>query len=417
VCSALDQCHVPGVCDSATGICTNPNKADGSGCNDGSACTQTDTCQSGSCTGGNLVVCQALDQCHDAGVCNPANGTCSNPAKQNGSGCNDGNACTQTDTCQSGSCTGGNAVVCQPQDACHDAGTCNTQTGICSNPAKPAGFCNDSNVCTTDSCNPQTGCVHTAISCNDGNACTTDSCDPQAGCQHGTVTCDDGSFCTHDSCDPASGCKFVFDPALDERCTETHACRSPGYWGTHAGDPGNVAQAAIDEAGSCLEVCGEVITNTTVSSANSALEAICVSPRGDLRLQLGRQLTAMALNCAINGFGRDCSGHVRLGELFAACNDACTQKTGDVGECVAAVDCFNNGGDYDFQSGLCVTDTIANCHLRSLPSPYDGGVPASSAQTCSAVRKNACTILPPGELSGCTATGLELDPTVETCTP
>jgi hypothetical protein len=142
-----------------------------------------------------------------------------------------------------------------------------------------------------------------------------------------------------------------------------------------------------------------------------------VSPRGDLRLQLGRQLTAMALNCAINGFGRDCSGHVRLGELFAACNDACTQRTGDVGECVAAVDCFNNGGDYDFQSGLCVTDTIANCHLRSLPSPYHGGVPASSAQTCSAVRKNACTILPPGELSGCTATGLELDPTVETCTP
>ena len=108
------------------------------------------------------MTCTALDQCHAAGTCNPATGACSNPAKPNGTrlqrrqrlhadrhlpgrrlhrvepgdvhgarpvprrrhlqpgdghvlepgqapngtACNDGNACTQTDTCQAGVCTG-----------------------------------------------------------------------------------------------------------------------------------------------------------------------------------------------------------------------------------------------------------------------------------------------------------------------
>jgi hypothetical protein len=417
VCTALDQCHVPGVCDTDSGICSNPNKTDGSGCNDGSACSQTDTCQAGVCTGGNPVVCTALDQCHVPGSCNPANGTCSNPNKSDGSSCSDGNACTLTDTCQAGSCAGGNPKVCTPSDACHDAGVCAPATGACSNPSKPAGFCDDHSVCTTDSCNPQTGCVHQAISCNDGNACTTDSCDATAGCQHGAITCTDGSFCTHDSCDPSSGCKYVFDPDLNERCTETHACRSAGFWGTHAGNPYNLAQMAIDAAGSCVEVCGEILTNTTTSSPNSSVEAICVSPRSDPRLQLARQLTAMSLNCAMNGFGGDCSGHIRFAPLFAVCNDACTNKTGDVGDCIAAIDCFNNGGEMDLETGLCLTDTIANCHLRDMPAGFNESTAATSSQACSSARKNACTILPPGELSGCTQPGLTLDPAVESCQP
>src|SRR5207244_1404540 len=119
---------------------------DGSACNDGNACTQADTCRSGVCTGGNPVVCPAPDQCHDAGTCNPASGACSNPAKPDGSTCSDGNACTQADTCRSGVCTGGNPVVCPAPDQCHDAGTCNPATGTCSTPVKPDGSaCNDDN--------------------------------------------------------------------------------------------------------------------------------------------------------------------------------------------------------------------------------------------------------------------------------
>src|SRR5260370_22279862 len=100
VCTALDQCHVAGVCDPEGGTCSNPDKADGSACADGDACTQSDTCQAGVCTGMNPVVCTALDQCHVAGVCDPASGTCSNPGKADGSACADGDAYTQSASCK-----------------------------------------------------------------------------------------------------------------------------------------------------------------------------------------------------------------------------------------------------------------------------------------------------------------------------
>ena len=68
-----------------------------------------------------MLPCHALDQCHDPGICQPLFGGCSNPPKVNGASCNDGNACTQTDTCQAGACTGGNPVTCTTTDVCSTA--------------------------------------------------------------------------------------------------------------------------------------------------------------------------------------------------------------------------------------------------------------------------------------------------------
>src|SRR5439155_1125971 len=154
VCAAADQCHDAGTCNPATGACSNPAKPDGAACNDGNACTQTDSCQARAENGREGVACAAADQCHDAGTCNPATGACANPAKPDGATCNDSNACTRTDSCQAGVRTGTNPVVCAAADQCHDAGTCDPATGACSNPAKPDGAaCNDGNACTqTDSC-------------------------------------------------------------------------------------------------------------------------------------------------------------------------------------------------------------------------------------------------------------------------
>src|SRR6185295_19411371 len=89
-----------------------------------------DVCTNGTC-GGSAVVCAALDQCHTAGVCNPTTGTCSNPLKANGSACNDSNLCTQTDTCQNGTCTGMSPVMCAAPSQCQNAGTCDMTTGTC----------------------------------------------------------------------------------------------------------------------------------------------------------------------------------------------------------------------------------------------------------------------------------------------
>src|SRR5262249_36889904 len=108
-----------GTCDPTSGVCSNPNKPDETACNDGNACTQQDFCRGGVCTGTNPVVCAALDQCHDAGTCDPASGTCSNPNKADGTGCDDHDACTQTDACQAGACVGTNPVICVAADQCH----------------------------------------------------------------------------------------------------------------------------------------------------------------------------------------------------------------------------------------------------------------------------------------------------------
>src|SRR5207245_1142068 len=154
LCTALDQCHDAGSCDPQTGTCSNPNKTDGTACSDGNACTQSDSCQAGACVGTNPVVCTALGQCHDAGTCDPQTGTCSNPEKPDGTACTDSDACTQTDTCQSGVCSGANPVVCSALDQCHDAGVCDPANGACSNPAKPNGSPGtDGDACTqTDTC-------------------------------------------------------------------------------------------------------------------------------------------------------------------------------------------------------------------------------------------------------------------------
>ena len=263
VCTPQDQCHDAGTCNPSTGTCSNPAKPNGSSCNDGNACTHTDTCQSGVCTGGNPVVCPAPNQCHDPGTCNPATGSCSNPTKFDGSTCNDGNACTQSDTCETGVCTGGNLVVCPTPDQCHDAGTCNPASGTCSNPAKPDGTtCNDGNACTqTDACqtgvcrgtnavvctaqdqchdagtcNPATGTCSNPVkfegaACDDGNDCTiADGCHasvcigtPLPGCCLDDTACDDGIACTDDRC-VTRACVHV---PLDERCGPRQDCAVP----------------------------------------------------------------------------------------------------------------------------------------------------------------------------------------------
>ncbi len=88
----------------AGGQCSG--RPDGTPCNDGNACTQTDVCLSGVCVGTNPVVCTGSDQCHVAGTCNPATGQCSGQPAPDGTACNDGDPCTTGDVCKSGVCTG-----------------------------------------------------------------------------------------------------------------------------------------------------------------------------------------------------------------------------------------------------------------------------------------------------------------------
>ena len=197
----------------ALGACTHTPVADGSSCDDGDACTQTDSCQGGSCTGTNPVVCTAADQCHAAGSCDPATGVCSSPTVADGTACNDGDGCTQTDSCTGGVCTGGNPVVCTASDQCHTAGTCNPATGVCTNPVAADGTaCNDGDACTTsDSCQGGSCTGTNPVVCAAADQChLAGTCDPASGlCSNPAApdgtSCDDALACTTgDSCQAGS---------------------------------------------------------------------------------------------------------------------------------------------------------------------------------------------------------------------
>lgn len=133
---------------------------------------------------------------------------------------------------------------------------------------------------------------------------------------------------------------------------EPSICRGAGFWSTHAGNEkggANLTQELLTYAG-CVEVCGEVIDSTAVNDADSALEGLCVSPKGGGQIQLARQLTAYALNCILS------TGSPACGELEAweVCNEACAVADPIfMGLCRSYFDCTNNGGLWEYdESGL-----------------------------------------------------------------
>ena len=254
-CAAAGVCQMAGVCQ-GDGTCTFADLPDATTCSDDNACTKDDQCTAGVCSG-TTYSCAATDPCHKAGAC-LGDGTCLPFNQPDSTPCDDGNGCTRTDTCLGGVCVGANPTICTP-DACHDAGVCIPALGTCSSPAKNDGIvcddgdpcttvdackggscngsgalgCDDGNVCTTDSCVALQGCKHVAVAdggaCTDGTACTTgDSC--QAGVCTGTiVACGDGNPCTVDACDPATGCSHTAGndgAACDDKtdCTKSDTC-------------------------------------------------------------------------------------------------------------------------------------------------------------------------------------------------
>jgi Tol biopolymer transport system component len=108
-CDDGNACTSVDVCD--RGVCQGSNLPNGTVCSDGNACTQSDTCQSGACTGADPVICSASDQCHVAGTCDTATGSCSDPAAPDGTACDDTETCSGQDACQAGACTVPGALV------------------------------------------------------------------------------------------------------------------------------------------------------------------------------------------------------------------------------------------------------------------------------------------------------------------
>ena len=176
-------------CDLNTGNCVFETTE--GGCDDGNACTEGESCANGSCTGGSPIACSDSNPCTES-TCDPVNGCLHTPVE---AGCDDGDSCTEGESCQAGTCTGGIPTVCS-----------------------------DENPCTADSCSPTDGCIFSTLAgpCEDGDSCTTgDTCVSGSCIPDGILNCDDGNACTEESCSESDGCQYT---NTNGPCNDGNAC-------------------------------------------------------------------------------------------------------------------------------------------------------------------------------------------------
>lgn len=148
-------------------------------CDDRNPCTADDSCQDGICKG--TYACPDDDnQCTQD--CNPKVG-CTYEPQPDGTKCIDGDSCTTKDVCTAGRCAGVPKCTQRWSDCEYDI--CTPVTGGCRVEQLRNGEpCDDGNACTIgERCDSQVQCTpQAAVDCNDQVKCTADACDPATGC-------------------------------------------------------------------------------------------------------------------------------------------------------------------------------------------------------------------------------------------
>ena len=414
-------------------------------------CDIAETCTGSSATcpadAKSTAVCRiAAGICDVAEFCNGVSNNCPPDAfKANHVECRaSAGACDPAEFCT------GSSASC-PADAKSTA-VCRNAAGLCDVPE----FCDGvNNNCPADTFKASNVvCRASVAACDIEEKCsgTSPNCPPDsyvaAGtqCRDGDGLCNPPEMCTGSSGYCPGDITFLPNP---DTCTLSGVgvCRTAGFWGTHGGTEKNksinITQMVIDFAlynlypTGPLNICGEKITTTKLNDAASALEALCVPVQGNQYLQLARQLTAAALNCAVSGY-HNCVGYPKYEYLFSECNTWCDPNTPDAqtvntGYCIQSLDCLNNGGtvleggycktgtcsdnpnnpcnggDLSFcgKDAICVAD-VQTCHDQPLCLHVDGKPvpgapcfpetgPAGSSNACQDANKTACTVIGPGE--------------------
>lgn len=259
-CTNADKCAA-GKCVGGASICACQKDSDCAGQEDGNFCNGTLICSNNKCAinPASVIVCNASgDNACTKNTCTPLTGKCAMVSQNEAGPCSDSSVCTQGDICKAGACIPGAQVNCDDGNLCsndscdaisgcvHTANAlpCNADSNLCTVgdacalsacKAGPAKDCNDKNACTNDSCTKATGnCVNDAGAlqfqpCNDGNACTTgDVCLAGTCTPQGNKNCNDFNVCTDNACDPVKDCVFTANVlpcnADNNACTVGDTC-------------------------------------------------------------------------------------------------------------------------------------------------------------------------------------------------
>jgi MYXO-CTERM domain-containing protein len=278
-CNDGNQCTVNDSCSGSTctgtakdcndqNVCTTDgcNEQDGcthtpvaGSCNDGNACTNPDSCSNGTCTGA-MVNCDDGNPCTVDG-CNPMSG-CQHMVRPEGAMCANNTACSTDFQCKDHDMNPDTPRVCRPQSGlnCEDGNPCTSDAPDCTtNPAScphapVMGSCGTGDLCRVgQTCSNGTCGGGTMINCNDDNPCTTDGCDPDTGCTHvpgnNDGECSDGNPCTTDDACSAGEC--VGEPV---ECVAIDDCHDVGTCDADTGtcdDPRKANGAECGRTGTC----------------------------------------------------------------------------------------------------------------------------------------------------------------------
>lgn len=395
------QCWIVGACAPGSGTCSTAAPGD-LACDDGDACTTEDLCDSGACVGGAPPVCEDGNDC-TTDSCDPSTGCVS---EFNTNPCDDGNACTDGDACQLGACAAGTPVVCNDLEPCTtdscdpasgcvnaantlpcDDGDACTAGDICAAGACTPGGpvdCTDENPCTTESCDATAGCSQAPNSepCDDSDACTVgDVCSGGACAPGAALNCDDGNPCTTDACDAAVGCTHVdnAEPCDDgDACTDGDAC---ALGACSSGGP-----VVCDDQNPCTE--DSCFPATGCSNADNAEPCndgdVCT--QGDVCAG-GSCAAGAAVNCDDDNPCTDDSCDPLTGCVnapnAAPCDDsdACTEGDScSSGACTGGTDvnCDDDGNACTATS----CDAAVGCVSEPVDGPCDDGDACTEGDVC-----------------------------------
>lgn len=359
----------------------------------GHACSAASQCSTGYCTNSvccNVSACSAAGECYNAGTCQSGSGTCSNPAKSSGTACSsDGNNCTLDQCNGSGTCShpAGNSGAACPDDGNECTNDqCNGVSTACQHPAKSSGTaCTaDSNPCTLDQCNGSGSCTHPAG--NNGTGCNDgDACTQTDTCSGGVCVGGNPIVCTaSDECHVAGSCT-------------AGVCSNPAApFGTGCTADSNPCTAdECNGSGSCIHPAGNAGAQCSAPS--------CACPGGACTATLASTCTGSSTSCPaasqVSCGGALCSGNVCAGGCstdtdcssgYFCLGGACTLKYGNGTVCGANHDNYCS-------SGHCVDNYCCNAACA-------GGT--GDCQACNVAGKlGTCSPIPSGTLCRAAASG------------
>ena len=415
ICTVEEKCH-DGVCKGKPVNCDDGSECTADACDpifgcihkaveavcwDGDHCIEPGFCFDGSCVPGAPVICPSGGEC-EAVACEPQFGCFL--VSLVGLDCDDGDACTAFDVCESTTECVGAPIECTDDNPCTldlcdnpygckftaiaglpcDDGDACTLLDHCSQEAFCGGHpkdCFDGSACTVVDCTDGECSVTAELDCTDGDPCTLDGCDPGLGCFHTEDACDDSNSCTLDGCSPISGCVHVSTPGI--ACDDGDDCTAPDKCGS--GQCVSGAPVVCDDGNPCTADtcipgvgCFHVATAEPCSDGNACTindqcgSGACI-PGATKSCHDGNACTVDACHALA---GCEHVNHT------GPCNDFDDCTTND--HCVAGA-CQSDEKICDDLNPCTVDhcDHPVGCTFTAVPSlPCDDGLPCSIGDAC-----------------------------------